>query len=782
MRLEKKIGAVVMNKKVILAALLHDIGKLVMRAEGFRQNHSLTGVEYLERFNNELFNDRDILESVKYHHARQLNSANLASNNIAYIIYEADNIASGADRREDIEREEIEYKSKWDKFDKNQCLKPVFNLIKNRTDYVFCLRDLEDEYPNYPTNNVIAPKEKYMDLRVWLDKNLANITNANSLLQLLESTMTFVPSSTNVTEIVDVSLYAHSKLTGAIASCMYEYFVASGVEDFRDKCFNSSKIEQNRKDNYFKLVSFDMSGIQNFIYTIASKDALKSLRARSFYLEFLMEHIQDELLEKLELSRANILYSGGGHSYLLLPNTDKVNSVLAELSQKVNNWLFDKFSTELYLAYAQVDCSSDDLMNSKTIFKELTKRLSKSKLQRYTEEQLERIFELDKNSGDERECEICKKSGILDSENTCEFCNSLISLGGYLVKDNDFIIVVSDEKREYSIELPSLSDEKKYFNVELNKKISSEESKRYYAINKFSSGDYYATNIWMGDYCKHKEDGSAYCFDDYSKQTEGIKRIAVLRADVDNLGSTFAGGFGKYSTISRYATLSMTLNLFFKHYINSIAKNKNIAIVYSGGDDVFVVGGWSDVLSFGKELREAFYKYSCEKLTLSAGIGMFSSKYPISKMAELTETLEGFAKSNNDNTKDSIALFGENRTKKEKDVTPEQFVFTWEEFDKILELQKYIEDRCYFDEEDVVSDKVFFSTALIYRIMTLINSSDEINLARFAYTLARMENKSCEGAFEELKKKLYNAYNDETERKKLLVALNLIVYKNREKY
>jgi CRISPR-associated protein Csm1 len=496
-----------------------------------------------------------------------------------------------------------------------------------------------------------------------------------------------------------------------------------------------------------------------------------------------MEHIQDELLESLKLSRANILYSGGGHSYLLLPNTSDVTKVLEELSLKINDYLLDNFSTELYLAYASIECSSEDLINSKTIFKELSKKLSKSKLQRYTNEQLKRIFTLNKDIEDERECVICRKSGKLDNENICEFCNNLISLGGYLVKEKDFMIVVSNEKNEYSIELPSLLGVKKYFCVEENRNIQAEENKRYYALNQFSSGDYFATNIWLGDYCKHNSDGRAYRFEDYADESEGIKRIAVLRADVDNLGTTFTNGFGKYSTISRYATLSMTLNLFFKHYINSIAKDKNIAIVYSGGDDVFVVGGWSDVLKFGRELSKSFYKYSCGKLTLSAGIGLFSSKYPISKMAELTETLEGFAKSNNDNTKNSIALFGENRTMKDKDIKVEQFVFNWQEFDEILELQKYIEDRCYFDENKKINEKVFFSTALIYRMMTLINTSDEINLARFAYTLARLESnkESNNRSFEELKQKLYSAYNDKNERKKLLVALNLIVYKNREK-
>ena len=42
---------------------------------------------------------------------------------------------------------------------------------------------------------------------------------------------------------------------------------------------------------------------QKFIYTITTKSALKSLRSRSFYLEIMMEHIIDTLLDKLHLSR-----------------------------------------------------------------------------------------------------------------------------------------------------------------------------------------------------------------------------------------------------------------------------------------------------------------------------------------------------------------------------------------------------------------------------------------------------------------------------------------------
>ena len=49
-----------MNETVIFAGLLHDIGKLIMRAEGFNNNHSATGIEYLNRYKNELLKEESI--------------------------------------------------------------------------------------------------------------------------------------------------------------------------------------------------------------------------------------------------------------------------------------------------------------------------------------------------------------------------------------------------------------------------------------------------------------------------------------------------------------------------------------------------------------------------------------------------------------------------------------------------------------------------------------------------------------------------------------------------
>lgn len=61
----------------------------------------------------------------------------------------------------------------------------------------------------------------------------------------------------------------------------------------------------------------------------------------------------------------------------------------------------------------------------------------------------------------------------------------------------------------------------------------------------------------------------ANTFGELAKKSEGIKKIAVLRADVDNLGTSFVYGFRRgederYVTLSRTAALSRQLSLFFK--------------------------------------------------------------------------------------------------------------------------------------------------------------------------------------------------------------------------
>ena len=122
-------------------------------------------------------------------------------------------------------------------------------------------------------------------------------------------------------------------MTAAYASCIEQYLTAEGITDYKEALYKNASVFYEKKA--FRLFSMDLSGIQSFIYTIHSEGALSMLRSRSFYLEIVMEHMIDEILEAASLSRANTIYSGGGHCYMLLPNTNKIKDIILMVGEEL---------------------------------------------------------------------------------------------------------------------------------------------------------------------------------------------------------------------------------------------------------------------------------------------------------------------------------------------------------------------------------------------------------------------------------------------------------------
>lgn len=765
---------------LIIGALLHDIGKIIYRSE-MNSNHSAAGYEYLKE--KTLIKESEILDQVRYHHAKYLRNANISDNSLAYITYVADNIASAADRRE-AENEEKGY-------DPKIPLHSVFNILNNNNENKKYKPMLLEEKINYPSDEVLYSREFYSKIADNIYDCLKAYENRpeyiNSLLEILEENCSFIPSSTDKSQLADISLYDHVKLTAAVASCIYDYL--EGETDYRTRLYKNN-IDGEK---IFLLYSVDISGIQDFIYTISSKFALKGLRARSFYLELLMEHILDTMLERLELSRANIIYSGGGHAYILLPNTDKCKNTVEENEKEVNKWFLKNFDIALYIAGGFEKASPNDLKNHpkgsyKKIFKNISARISEKKISRYTSREITELNFSKKEAG-KRECVICRRSGHLQN-NMCEFCSSLINISSDIINKDFFVI-----KRENSIEKDNVGRESVILpfgccvsaktREELISDMKTDLFVRCYCKNKMYSGYNVSTKLWVGDYNKGGD------FAALAKVNNGIERICVLRADIDNLGQAFVSGFenerveDRYVSLSRTAAFSRKLSMFFKYHINEILKNgscdlldgikeRNAVIVYSGGDDVFIVGGWSDIIEFAIDLRNTLLKYSQNTLTISAGIGIYPNKYPISAMAEETGMLEDNSKSrtsfNGEPLKNAVTLF-------EKGLC-----FGWDELiDNVLnEKFRRIKDFfSYCDER---------GKSFIYNILNYLRSieNDVINIARYAYMLSRLAPNKNESdvkkeRYQYFSKKMYEWMKTEKDRRELITALYLYVYTQRER-
>ena len=98
-------------------------------------------------------------------------------------------------------------------------------------------------------------------------------------------------------------------------------------------------------------------------------------------------------------------------------------------------------------------------------------------------------------------------------------------------------------------------------------------------------------------------------------------------------------------------------DLFFSGYINNICKDLSsewhsdlyndcqykdkiediFYITYSGGDDLFIVGPWSQVIKLSSAINHEFRNFTCENpnITLSSGIFLCKPKFPVNRFAPL---------------------------------------------------------------------------------------------------------------------------------------------------
>ena len=308
---------------------------------------------------------------------------------------------------------------------------------------------------------------------------------------------------------------------------------------------------------------------------------------------------------------------------------------------------------------------------------------------------------------------------------------------------------------------------------------SDEGYMRSYCKNRFYTGSDIAAKLWVGDY----QNGDS--FHDLAQDAGGIRRLAVLRADIDNLGQAFVSGFEsekhgqKYVTLSRTATFSRKLALFFKLHVNTLLQEgeyslhvndeagpRKATIVYSGGDDVFIIGAWDDIIGFAVDLNDSLSDYAQGTLTISAGIGIYPEKYPVAAMARQTGELEDASKAYPG--KNAVTLFDESGT------------YSWDEFINAVLAEKYELIRDFFQ---TMQD---YGKSFLYRLLDLMRSRDEkINLARYAYLLARMEPgekapDESKKLYQEFSQKMYQWMLDEKACKQAITALYIYVYTIRE--
>lgn len=395
------------------------------------------------------------------------------------------------------------------------------------------------------------------------------------------------------------------------------------------------------------LIAGDLSGIQKFIYTISSDGALKSLRARSFYLELVTQEVVEQLLSALDLPRTNVIYAGGGNLYLLAPGDEEttVKNTIAQVRDRLNEWLRKTFQGKIFLAldclpFATKAVGTPDFAQA---WENATKQLAGQKSRKFQGQ----IAELVKPKPAYEPCRVCHRDDLLslkplnhqeaDSCLACWMCRTMFDLGAKLFKvqaiarSKQSTIKGAQDRLSIGGTFYYLFEEWKTANA-----IANEDS-TLFLVNDWTLEPYRTGNavpLLLGNYGQRcPESGPDHAQPQFMNAREmaaaaqGIKRVASLRMDVDNLGKIFAKGLGSNQTLPRLAGLSRQMSYFFKVYLNSLAKNRednlpeeaktlsddarqNLLFIYAGGDDLFVSGTWNEVVEFAFDIYQSFRAYT----------------------------------------------------------------------------------------------------------------------------------------------------------------------------
>ncbi len=762
---------------LVIASLIHDIGKVIQRSNYFdKEKHDeLSNVFFNVITKNVLKNldtnliDVDFIEYIVANHHVKIEELDLdvdeKHRNFIKIIKRADSLIAKQERKSEIKDlskkpEEVNIQS-------------IFSRLNNLTDnFLFKISStydfekevffpIKDELLNVNNNRSGYGQiiKKWRNFLSCYHKTKLNLFDFVLFLEEFGNLyLTRIPEDRREIEYVYSSLNEHLKFTALYSSIIYH----------------------SPNEHKFFYLKFDFSGIQKFIFNVKNKKAAQILRGRSVFLQFLADIVSLIIVKELDLYSICIVSNYGGNVQLFLPiiSPDFKNQI-ESLINKISVSLLKNF--HINLRYILTEGSLDKI---DSLYLEKSNQL----IPKYSQDLIFNLkeinqFEDDFNSYSDKEncfyCENGQGKYQLKNENglICEICNLSLSLSDVLVKDKVFRLV---KVKNFSKNIGARIFQDYY--LDLDNQIDGEFQISFQSLKRFldkkNSKDSEETILKTLFYEVRlpKDEKKVKTF---SELSEG-SFLALAKGDLDNM-SLF---IRKISEIQKekdfffgaYFNFARNVNLFFQNYLPEKIK-EDLYLVYSGGDDFVLLGQWEKVFKFLINFyKDDFNSFFCQsdistnerKFSFSVGMELFKENFPILTVIEKAEEKLTKAKSYD--------------FKKGK-MTFLHSTLNFEDWQKIYNLAKKID-----------SQREKISTSFYYKIYSLAdylldektNYHQSLSLYKMQYFYIRnfssedYNNTEFKNFFDRLLTKKEKSEEIDFYKKNLKSIINLILLKRRE--
>ncbi len=773
------------NDLIALAAFLHDIGKFGQRAEieikdfdwqtycpNYKGYYSHKHAAYTAKILGDLIVEKQ-KEEKRIVKADSLNGKfiDIASNhhkpetNEEWIVAVADRLASGFERDIfDDYNDQMEEDLK--KSYKEQQLNHLFQKEKFPLDIL-------------SPKNIFPTKEKGKGYKkLWEDfekelkvinekiSNFPEHIKANALEFLLKKYTSFIPSATsfrskNGITISSISLYEHLKTTSVFASAIVGMNEENKQNILRYYQAGDKNGELSKK--VFLLIAGDFFGIQNFIFDeVQSKFAAKTLRAKSAYIQILVRVLAYYICQNLGISKYSIISTHAGKFEILVPNESEIIEKLKEIQKEFNNYFSEHFFGLTGVGITWVEAAIEDFLirsekenRYKKLRKNLADKVEEIKFQKFgLFEKGYEIFEIDDELDNQNLCNFCNKRKGDKKEYyvICEDCEKFVKIGQALTK-NKFMAISEKEKDKKDIKIfdkfylhffdhPSKNKAQNdiaIFDIRIDENFegfekwelssyvaTKEDFKEYeqFLINK--NEEFFKSDILT------LEELAALSIKEgikKDKREEGVEAIIALKGDGDGMGnfiktSDVTNSFAKYNFFARM------IDYYFSVYVPiEFMQEKPLYTVFAGGDDLFVLGAWDEVIKLASKVRDDFKKFTSNKLSFSVGLTMSKANKPINFLAHITEEALEEAKDFccivEKNGCKEIVKDKENLCDKDDKNIKKKDALTL--FDESVRWESYKKVKDDFKQSFKHPKGKEFKTTFLYRLIDIANMSKEVN-------------------------------------------------------
>lgn len=673
------------REALILAALLHDIGKFWQRTgEKYRSEYEELVKDccpYLELRG--IYTHRHVLWGGDFvdRHLRETRVKSLVLqhhhplNRLQKILALANDLSLGEmfpDEGFQEMGQPAYYKTPLQSIFSETKVEPTESTFGRRS-YYFPLTKLRTSEQVFPETELVVSKEKYLHLwRDFIDEvSRLNVlkrfsTDIDTWHYVLKKYLSRIPTVTlkKVGEYSpDLSLFDHASTTAAIAVCLYDLNLKESELDEALGTLWHVHPPPSLAEERFIFIGGEISDhpFQGDSILEQGNDFL--MKGKFLYLRLLEKAIIKSILEGLDLPQVNLLYAGGGRFYFIAPLNKNVQ--LRELKIEINQKLSYVHNGELGLSLTSIPMTMSDFIGAGfgRCWKRLLEELEVDKNRPFQELAAENyylVFAPVTQRGKEIYCSICGTKGVNKKGETCSMCASFEELG----RMGDEAEILLERRIGFDKPLASPNNFREALEIFGGQYIFRKKSELAairpnfdIAVVLLNSLELAKVSDYLPPYYKQKDEWKASLEGDFfprwtvENKKNQRKLQGVLRLEMDNLELIFCHGLGYRATLSRISTLSSLVSFFLKAYLTEFIKDNyadNCSLFWTGNKGIFLSGPWDKAIEAAISIREAFKKYTGEdgNFDLSAGLSFISPDDLVSVGITLSQRLIKEAKKN----------------------------------------------------------------------------------------------------------------------------------------